>query len=99
MGEKELIGRGYIRDVYLVEWEGRKLVVKFLREDYEARASEIRVEKIHRWEAAALDAVRNSKKSKKTPAGIRRDRESVSVNEADRPVHFRLDYRSLLLWR
>lgn len=58
MGEKKLIGRGYIRDVYLVEWEGRKLVVKFLREDYEAKATESRVEKIHRWEAAALDAVR-----------------------------------------
>lgn len=57
MGKKKLIGRGYIRDVYLVEWEGRKLVVKFLREDYEAKASESRVEKIHRWEAAALDAV------------------------------------------
>eukprot|EP00903_Cladosiphon_okamuranus_P005886 g5821.t1 len=58
MGKKKLIGRGYIRDVYLVEWEGRKLVVKFLREDYEAKASEARVEKIHRMEAAALDAVR-----------------------------------------
>ena len=59
MGKKKLIGRGYIRDVYLVEWEGRQLVVKFLREDYEAKASESRVEKIHRWEAAALDAVRS----------------------------------------
>lgn len=62
MGEKKLIGRGYIRDVYLVEWEGRKLVVKFLREDYEAKASETRVEKIHRMEAAALDAVREKMK-------------------------------------
>lgn len=57
MGEKKLIGRGYIRDVYLVEREGRKLVVKFLNEEYEARASEHRIEKIHQWEAAALDAV------------------------------------------
>lgn len=56
-GGKKLIGRGYIRDVYLVDWGGRKLVVKFLREDYEERTSEARVEKIHRWEAAALHAV------------------------------------------
>lgn len=60
MGEKKLIGHGYIRDVYLVEWEGRKLVVKFLREDYEERAGDSRVEKIHQWEAAALDAVSES---------------------------------------
>ena len=65
MGKKKLIGRGYIRDVYLVEWEGRQLVVKFLREDYEAKASESRVEKIHRWEAAALDAVRSMYYAKK----------------------------------
>lgn len=33
------------------------LVVKFLREDYEERVSEDLAENIHRWEAAALDAV------------------------------------------
>lgn len=58
-GEKELIGSGFIRDVYLVEWEGRKLAVKFLREDFELRASEGSAENLHRWEAAALDAVRD----------------------------------------
>ncbi|CAM9799268.1 unnamed protein product [Ectocarpus fasciculatus] len=57
-GEKKLIGNGNIRDVYLVEWGGRKLVVKVLREDFRLRASRRRVDKIHRWEAAALDAVR-----------------------------------------
>lgn len=57
-GEKELIGNGNIRDVYLVKHRGRKLVIKALREDYEMRAGKSRVEKIHRWEAAALDAVR-----------------------------------------
>lgn len=56
-GEKKLIGNGNIRDVYLVEWGGRKLVVKALREDFELRASRRRADKIHRWEAAALDAV------------------------------------------
>lgn len=56
-GEKQLIGSGFIRDVYLVEWEGRKLVVKFLREDYEERVSEGLAENVHQWEAAALDAV------------------------------------------
>lgn len=56
-GEKQLVGSGFIRDVYLVEWEGRKLAVKFLREDYELRASEGAAESLHRWEEAALDAV------------------------------------------
>ena len=56
-GKKELVGSGFIRDVYLVEWKGRELAVKFLREDYEERASEGLAEYIHRWEAAALDAV------------------------------------------
>lgn len=55
--EKKLIGSGFIRDVYLVEWEGRKLVVKFVREDYEERVSEELAENIHQWEAAALHAV------------------------------------------
>ncbi|CAM9289922.1 unnamed protein product, partial [Hapterophycus canaliculatus] len=57
-GEKTLIGNGNIRDVYLVERGGRKLVVKALREDFELRASRTRAEKIHRWEAAALHSVR-----------------------------------------
>lgn len=58
MGEKKLIGHGYIRDVYLVDLEGgRKVVVKFVREEYEKKTSDRRIEKIHRWEAAALDAV------------------------------------------
>eukprot|EP00752_Nemacystus_decipiens_P007117 g6375.t1 len=56
-GEKTLIGSGFIRDVYLVLWEGRKLVVKFTREDYEERVGEELAENIHQWEAAALDAV------------------------------------------
>ncbi|CAB1119436.1 unnamed protein product [Ectocarpus sp. CCAP 1310/34] len=56
--EKKLIGHGNIRDVYLVEWGGRKLVVKALREDFELRASRRRADKIHRWEATALDEVR-----------------------------------------
>lgn len=56
-GEKELIGNGVIRDVYLVEHEGRKLVIKALRDDYEQRASKSRVDNMHRWEAAALDVV------------------------------------------
>lgn len=57
-GEKTLIGNGNIRDVYLVERGGKKLVLKYLREDYGLRAGRSRVEKVHRWEAAALDAVR-----------------------------------------
>lgn len=56
-GVKALIGHGNIRDVYLIEHGGQKLVVKTLREDFEQRASRARAEKIHRWEAAALDAV------------------------------------------
>lgn len=56
-GDKTLIGSGFIRDVYLVEWEGRRLVVKFTREDYEERVGEDLAENIHQWEAAALDAV------------------------------------------
>lgn len=56
-GEKTPIGSGFIRDVYLVEWEGRKLAVKFLREDYEERVSERQAERVHQFEAAALDAV------------------------------------------
>lgn len=56
-GEKKLIGNGNIRDVYLVERGGETLVVKALRDDFEQRASKQRADKIHRWEAAALDAV------------------------------------------
>ncbi|CAM9415572.1 unnamed protein product [Ectocarpus sp. 12 AP-2014] len=56
--EKKLIGNGNIRDVYLVELRGRKLVVKALREDFELRASRRRADKIHRLEATALDEVR-----------------------------------------
>lgn len=59
-GEPKLIGNGNIRDVYLVEREGRTLVVKALRGDYELRATKRRADKIHRWEAAALDAVSNT---------------------------------------
>lgn len=57
-GDKTLLGNGNIRIVYLVEFRGRKLVLKTLREDFAAKASKTRVEKIHRWEAAALNAVR-----------------------------------------
>lgn len=56
-GDMTLIGNGMIRDVYLVEQGGRKLVLKVLREDYELTASKSWVENIHRWEAAALNAV------------------------------------------
>lgn len=56
-GEKELIGNGNIRDVYLVNYNGKEMVVKALRDDYGMRVSTSRAEKIHRWEAAALDAV------------------------------------------
>lgn len=56
-GDITLIGSGMIRDVYLVEHEGQKLVLKVLREDYELIASKSWIEDIHRWEAAALDAV------------------------------------------
>ncbi|CAM9809401.1 unnamed protein product, partial [Ectocarpus sp. 6 AP-2014] len=41
-GEKTMIGNGNIRDVFLVERGGRKLVVKYLREDFEQRASRSR---------------------------------------------------------
>lgn len=56
-GEKELIGNGNIRDVFLVEHEGRQLVIKALRDDFGLRAGKTRVDNIHQWEAAALDAV------------------------------------------
>ena len=56
-GEAKLIGNGNIRDVYLVERDGRTLVVKALRDDFELRATKRRADMIHRWEAAALDAV------------------------------------------
>lgn len=59
LGEKTLIGNGNIRDVYLAEYKGQQLVVKVLRDDFEERASKTRVDNIHRWEAAAIDAVRN----------------------------------------
>lgn len=55
-GKKERLGRGNIRDVFLVDYHGRKLVLKTLREDFVATAT--RTKKMHRWEAAALDAVR-----------------------------------------
>ena len=62
-GDKELIGEGYIRDVYLVTWNGRKLVAKFLREDYDKRTTDTRIERIHRWEAAALDSVSDAERA------------------------------------
>lgn len=57
LGEKKLIGNGNIRDVYLAEYEGQQLVVKVLRGDFELKASKMRVDNIHRWEAAAINAV------------------------------------------
>ena len=57
-GKKKLIGNGNVRDVFPVKHKGRKLVLKALREDYELRASKARADRMHQWEAAALDAVR-----------------------------------------
>eukprot|EP00904_Undaria_pinnatifida_P002246 jgi/Undpi1/12021/HiC_scaffold_4.g01720.m1 len=57
-GVKKLIGNGNIRDVYLTEYKGQKLVVKILRDDFEERASKTRVDNIHQWEAAAINAVK-----------------------------------------
>lgn len=57
-GDVDLIGRGNIRDVYFVEYGGEKLVMKVLSDDFELRAGKPRADKIHRWEAAALAAVR-----------------------------------------
>lgn len=56
-GKKKLLGSGNIRDVFLVDYHGRKFVLKTLREDFVATA--LRTKKMHRWEAAALDAVRS----------------------------------------
>ncbi|CAN0391089.1 unnamed protein product, partial [Laminaria digitata] len=55
-GKKKLLGSGNIRDVFQVDYHGRKFVLKTLREDFVATA--MRTQKMHRWEAAALDAVR-----------------------------------------
>lgn len=54
-GKKKLLGSGNIREVFLVDYHGRKFVLKTLREDFVATA--LRTTKMHRWEAAALDAV------------------------------------------
>ena len=60
-GVKKLIGNGNIRDVYLTEYKGQKLVIKILRDDFEERASKTRVDNIHQWEAAAINAVRTNR--------------------------------------
>lgn len=57
-GDIELIGEGHIRNVYLVNYKEQKLAMKILRDDYSLRQSKSRVDKLHRWEAAALTAVR-----------------------------------------
>ena len=57
-GKKKLLGSGNIRDVFQVDYHGRKFVLKTLREDFVATA--MRTQKMHRWEAAALDAVRDT---------------------------------------
>lgn len=56
-GEMKLVGKGVIRNTYLVAWGGRTLVVKTLRHDFETRANKKRVDQLHRWEAIALDSV------------------------------------------
>ncbi len=57
MGENDIVEYGLIRDVHVVDLEGgRKVVVKFVPGEYD-KETYTWIEKTHRWEAAALDAV------------------------------------------
>jgi len=51
-GDKSLIGSGRVRDVWLVEYKGRTVVVKTLREKENQRHVEM-----HRREIQTMDAV------------------------------------------
>lgn len=54
-GETEFLGQGYWRDVRLAEYRGQFVAVKTLRDTQEETR---RNKERHRWEAAALEAVR-----------------------------------------
>lgn len=53
-GELKFLGRGYWREVHLVNYDGRDMALKTLRDDQQETK---RNKERHRWEAAAMDAV------------------------------------------
>lgn len=55
-GNTTLLGNGHVRDVYLADYMSKTLVIKTLREVSDEKRQHIRA-KMHRVEAAALDAV------------------------------------------
>ncbi|CAM9481153.1 unnamed protein product, partial [Sphacelaria rigidula] len=55
-GELKFLGRGYWREVHLVNYDGRDMALKTLRDDQQETK---RNKERHRWEAAAMDAVKD----------------------------------------
>ncbi|CAN0117306.1 unnamed protein product [Ectocarpus fasciculatus] len=55
-GETDLVGKGYWREVRLGKYQGQDVAIKTLREDQEETD---RNKERHRWEAVALDMVRD----------------------------------------
>ncbi|CAN0149692.1 unnamed protein product, partial [Ectocarpus sp. 12 AP-2014] len=56
-GNKTLVGNGRVRDVYLVEYEGRKVALKTLRNMEDTRSQRVHLEK-HKREILTLDVMR-----------------------------------------
>ncbi|CAN0318902.1 unnamed protein product [Ectocarpus sp. 6 AP-2014] len=56
-GNITLVGNGRVRDVYLVEYEGRKVALKTLRNMDDSRSQRVHLEK-HKREILTLDAMR-----------------------------------------
>lgn len=55
-GNKTLVGNGRVRDVYLVEYEGKKVALKTLRNMDDTRSQRVHLDK-HKREILTLDAV------------------------------------------
>lgn len=55
-GETEYVGRGYWREVRLAKYDGQRVAIKTLRDDQDDSK---RNKQRHRWEAVALDQVRD----------------------------------------
>lgn len=55
-GNRTFVGNGHVRNVYLVEYEGRRVVVKTLRTTDDLKEQRASLKR-HKWEMLTLDSV------------------------------------------
>ncbi|CAM9461262.1 unnamed protein product, partial [Hapterophycus canaliculatus] len=59
-GNTTFVGSGHVRDVHLVEYKGRKVVVKTLRTNGDLKEQRMSLKR-HKWEMLTLDAMRGNR--------------------------------------